>query len=200
MSLLKFRSKTKGCPNWGLRQMEMWDCMFLSEKLSRHQSCSEPEADGGNQLSQVLNSAFWVTVTFVSGSLADQWLTRRQLLPRRPRELGRVCRMLHWSGSELWFPRFLPPSASPSVRSASEPTRRRHAWTASVPPPPRSRVISCKFACIWWIPGYFKWVKENPQLRSLVISESHCEYVINVLPRQFPRVGNGPLYFQQASS
>lgn len=95
---------------------------------------------------------------------------------------------------------FPPLSASPSVRSASEPTRRLHTWTASVSPPPRFRVNSCKFACIWWIPGYFKWVKENPQLRSLVISESHCEYVINVLPRQFPWVGNGRLYFQQASS
>lgn len=61
-------------------------------------------------------------------------------------------------------------------------------------------VISCKFASVWWIPGYFKWVKENPQLRLLVISESHCEYVINVFLCRFHWVGNGLLYFQKASS
>lgn len=128
MSPLKFRAKTKGCTSWGLRPRKMWERMFLSEKLN---GSSEPEADGGNQLSQVLNSAFWVIVTFVSGSLADQWLTRRQLLPRRPRELGRVCRMLHWSGSELWFPRFL---RCPPLHLSGRPPSQHGASTREPPP------------------------------------------------------------------
>lgn len=179
---------------------EMREGLFLSEKLNRHQSCLEPEADGGNQLSQVLNSAFWVTVTFVSGSLADQWLTWRQLPGSPRRELPPSVSDASLIRVGALISAFPPLSTSPSVRSASEPTRRLHTWAVSVSPLPRFRVISCKFACIWWIPGCFKWVKENPQLRSLVISKSHCEFVINVLPRQFPWVRNGLLYFQQASS
>lgn len=50
----------------------MGEHMFLSNKLNRGHSCSEQEAGKGNKLSQEFNSAFWVTITFVSGSLADQ--------------------------------------------------------------------------------------------------------------------------------
>lgn len=57
-------------------------------------------------------------------------------------------------------------SAAPSVRSASEPkaTARRASASSWRSFASTNFVISCKFGCICWLPGRFKWVNETPQL------------------------------------
>lgn len=136
MSLLKFRAKTKGCPNGGLRRMKMWDWVFLSEKLNRHQSCSEWGADGGTPLSQVLNSAFLGRGYFCLW-LFGRPVTDTEAAPPSETPGARAsvsdASLIRVGALISAFP---PLSASPSVSSASEPKRRLHTWTASVSPLP----------------------------------------------------------------
>lgn len=139
--------------------------------------------------------------TFVSPSfcncVSSQWVTLRQLLPQRPKELRLVCRMLHWSGSKLCFLHLLRGrplclSGQPwqcGLGMVSWTWTGICNYTSSSPlfwvflHPQRFPFLlfQRQICCICRIPGHVKRVERKPPLWFLFIYESHIGYAIKLL-------------------